>query len=102
MGFCSLSALWWASAWRLKNPYGYKWIRDERGETVQAISAVTGQGLRALTETMWAAVEVARAEERARMPELIDFGEEEEWLDEEQEDSVDGRLPGSEDEQGGR
>jgi hypothetical protein len=37
-----------------------------------------------LTETMWIAIEEARAQERARMPELIDFGEEDERLDDEQ------------------
>jgi GTP-binding protein len=39
------------------------------------VSGVTGRGLRALTEAMWAAVEQVRAEERALRPELIDFGD---------------------------
>ena len=64
-----------------------------RGGTVHAISSVTGQGLRELTEAIWIAVEQAREEERAQTPELIDFGDEEEWLEENEADggSVDER-----------
>ena len=71
----------------------------ERGGTVHAISGVTGRGLRELTEAIWIAVEQAREDERAQTPELIDFGDEEEWLDEEggNEDSVDDRARGCDD-----
>jgi len=69
---------------------------------VHAVSGVTGRGLRELTEAMWTAVEELRQEERAQMPELIDFGDEEEWLDEEEadEDSVDDHAGGSDDDAG--
>jgi GTP-binding protein len=71
------------------------------GGYVHAISAVTGRGLRDLTEAMWIAVEQARREERAQMPELIDFGDEEEWLDDEaHEDSVDDPARRSDDANG--
>ena len=55
-----------------------KKLRSVCGGEVHAISAVAGHGLRALAEAMWATVEQARAEERAQVPELIDFGDEEE------------------------
>ena len=48
-----------------------------RGSQVYPISAVTGRGLRELTEVMWLAVEQAREQERVQTPELIDFGDEE-------------------------
>lgn len=57
-------------------------FKRSRGGAVLAISAVTGRGLRTLTEAMWVAVEEAREQERARRPERIDFGDEEEGLDE--------------------
>jgi GTP-binding protein len=44
-----------------------------------AVSGVTGQGLRSLAEAMWTAVDEVRAQERAQAPELIDFGRENEW-----------------------
>ncbi len=75
----------------------------QRGGTLHAISSVTGRGLRELIETIWTAVEKARAEELAQTPELIDFGKEEDWLDEEKQndDSVDGRARGSDDDRSG-
>ena len=74
-----------------------------RGGQARAVSGVTGRGLRELTEAMWVAVEEVRHEERAQMPELIDFGDEKEWLDEEEanEDSVDDHAGGSDDGGGG-
>ncbi|MFQ5806540.1 MAG: GTPase ObgE [Phycisphaerae bacterium] len=60
-----------------------EFVRAQGGE-VLAISGVTGQGLRPLAEAMWVAVEEAREHERAQVPELIDFGDEEEWLDDEE------------------
>ncbi|MBU0616720.1 MAG: GTPase ObgE, partial [Planctomycetes bacterium] len=73
-----------------------------RGGTVHAISSVTGQGLRELAEAMWLVVEQAREEELAQTPELIDFGDEEEWLEENEadEDSVDERSWGRDDGEG--
>ena len=61
-------------------------FRAARECQVQAVSGVTGQGLRDLTEAMWRIVEQARAQEQKEMPELIDFGEEEDWLDAEEDD----------------
>ncbi len=56
-------------------------LRGAAGSEVLAISAVTGRGLRELTEAMWTAVQEARREERARPPERIDFGEQEDWAE---------------------
>jgi GTP-binding protein len=71
----------------------------QHGGVVHAISSVTGRGLAELTEALWDAVEQARRVELAQVPELIDFGEEDEWLDEEQPngDSVDDGGPQSDD-----
>ena len=44
---------------------------------VSAVSGVTGKGLRPLTERLWTVVEEVRAEQRAQVPELIDFGDDE-------------------------
>jgi GTP-binding protein len=74
----------------------------QRGGPVHAISSVTGRGLRELTEAMWAAVEQARQQQRAEMPELIDFGDEEDWVDEAEANgaSVDDRAGESDDSAG--
>jgi len=56
-------------------------FRRARGGEVLAVSGVAGHGLRPLTEAMWLAVEEIREQERAQVPELIDFGEENDWLD---------------------
>ncbi len=61
-------------------------FRGLRECEVHAISGVTGQGLRELTEAMWQVVEQAREQEQKEMPELIDFGEDEVWLDEDEDD----------------
>jgi GTP-binding protein len=72
---------------------------DTRRERVHAVSGVTGRGLRELTEVMWTAVEQVREEERLRKPELIDFGNELDWDDDDDaiDESIDGDGPGCED-----
>ncbi len=74
-------------------------LRRACGREVLAISAVSGQGLRVLAETMWLAVEDVREQERAQMPELIDFGDADEWLDDQQgaADLVDDVEPNGDD-----
>ncbi len=48
------------------------------GQPVVGISGVTGHGLRDLTETLWSAVQAARAAEQREAPERIDLWDEDE------------------------
>ena len=50
-------------------------FREAVDGEVLAISGVTGHGLHALTEKLWEAVEQAREQQDAEVPERIDFGD---------------------------
>jgi len=56
------------------------------GEKIHPISAVTGQGVRELAETLWTVVDEARGRETRETPDLIDFGDEEELENEREDD----------------
>lgn len=60
----------------------------QRGCSVLGLSAVTGDGLRALSEEMWAAVEEIRNKDQAAAPGLIDFGGDEDLPDDDDPDDL--------------